>query len=85
MIKEGNSSFGEKLRSAEKELTKGLIRWALKRKGIVPSDDATLNKDSEKVVDEAHKVIKKRTKGIMEGLKKARDEFLKESRDEDKR
>ena len=85
MIKEGNSSFGEKLRSAEKELTKGLIRWALKRKGIVPSDDATLNKDSEKVVDEAHRVIKKRTKGVMEGLKKARDEFLKEFRDENKR
>ncbi|MCD6353294.1 MAG: hypothetical protein J7M06_03680 [Proteobacteria bacterium] len=85
MGKQRNSSFGEKLRSAEKELTKGLIRWARKRKGIVSSDDATLNKDSEKVVDEAHKVIKKRTKGIMEGLKKARDEFLKESRDEDKR
>ena len=85
MIKQENSSFGEKLRSAEKKLTKGLIRWALKRKGIVLSDDDTLDKDSEKVLDEAHRVIKKRTEGVMEGLKKARDEFLKASRDEKKR
>lgn len=85
MKKEKNSSFGKKFRSAEKEVTKGLLKWALKRKGLRPRNDEILDKDSEKVVDEAHKLIKKRTEGVMEGLKKAKDDFLKASRNEDKR
>jgi len=76
-------TLGKKIRSAEKELTKGLIKWRFKRAGRVLPDEETLDHGSEKVVEEAHRVIKKRGKNIFDEFKQAKKEFLKAYRDED--
>jgi hypothetical protein len=58
MEKRDDSSLGKNLRSAEKKLTKGLIKWKLKRVGLPTPDEETMDKDSERIVDEAHKIMK---------------------------
>lgn len=78
-------SLGKKLRTAEKELTKGLVKWKLKREGRMPPDEETLEKGSEQLMDEAHRIVKKTGKSIFEDLKKAKKEFLKAYRDEDEK
>jgi hypothetical protein len=78
MEKRDDSSLGKNLRSAEKKLTKGLIKWKLKRVGLPTPDEETMDKDSERIVDEAHKIMK-------EELKQAKQEFLKAYRDEEKK
>ena len=84
MGKSDFSSFGKKIRAAEKDFTKGLIKWRIKRGGLPPADEETLDKSSEMVVDEAHKIVKKRGKTVLEELKQAKKEFLKAYREEDK-
>ena len=84
MGKSDPSSFGKKIRAVEKDFTKGLIKWRIKRGGLPPADDETLDKSSERVVDEAHKIVKKRGKTVLEELKQAKKEFLKAYREEDK-
>ena len=84
MGKSDFSSFGKKIRAAEKDFTKGLIKWRIKRGGLPPADEETLDKSSERVVDEAHKIVKKRGKTVLEELKQAKKEFLKAYREEDK-
>ena len=84
MGKSDFSSFGKKIRAAEKDFTKGLIKWRIKRGGLPPADEETLDKSSERVVDEAHKIVKKRGKTVLEELKQAKKEFLKACREEDK-
>lgn len=84
MGKSDPSSFGKKIRTVEKDLTKGLIKWRIKRGGLPPADEETLDKSSERVVDEAHKIVKKRGKTVLEELKQAKKEFLKAYREEDK-
>jgi hypothetical protein len=83
MGKRDESSLGKNLRSAEKSLTKGLIKWRLKRVGVPIPDEDTMDKGSERIVDEAHKIVKGRAKSILEELKEAKQEFLKAYRDEE--
>jgi predicted thioredoxin/glutaredoxin len=84
MGKSDESSLGKNLRSAEKRLTKGLIKWKLKRVGLPTPDEETMDKGSERIVDEAHKIMKRRAKSILEELKQAKQEFLNAYRDEEK-
>ena len=71
------SSLVKKLREAEKDLTKELVKWKIKRDGLPHPDEATLEKGTEQIVDEAHSVVKKGGKRILEELKSAKKEFLK--------
>jgi hypothetical protein len=75
-------SLGKKLRSVEKDLTKGLIKWRVKREGLPSPDEETLDKSSEQIVNEAHIIMKRGGKRIFEELKLAKREFLKAYRDE---
>ena len=75
-------SLGKKLRSVEKDLTKGLIKWRVKREGLPSPDEETLDKSSEHIVNEAHRVTKRGGKRIFEEIKLAKREFLKAYRDE---
>ena len=79
------ASLGKKLRVVEKDLTKGLIKWRIKRGGLPPADEATLDRSSERVVDEAHNIIKRHGKSVFEELKLAKKEFLKAYRGENKK
>ena len=79
------SSFGKKIRAAEKDFTKGLIKWRIKRGGLPPADEDTLDKSSERIVDEAHSIVKRRGKTVIEELKQAKKEFLKAYRDDDEK
>jgi hypothetical protein len=65
MGKRDDSSLGKNLRSAEKKLTKGLIKWKLKRVGLPTPDEETMDKGSERIVDEAHKIMKRRANIIL--------------------
>jgi len=76
-------SFGKKLRAAEKEFTKGLLRWRIKQGGLPPADEETLESTSERIVDEAHSIIKRRSKNVLEDFKQAKKEFLKAYRSDD--
>ncbi|MBN2466517.1 MAG: hypothetical protein JXD19_00060 [Deltaproteobacteria bacterium] len=78
-----NSSVGSKLKAAEKELTKGILRWAIKRKGMPPADEENLDRGSERIVEEAHRIVKTHSRGVWSELKKAKEEFVKASRGED--
>jgi hypothetical protein len=84
MEKRNDLSLGEKVRSAEKKLTKGVIKWKLRRLGLPTPDEGTLERGSERIVDEAHRIVKDRGKGILDELKQAKAEFLKAYRDEGK-
>ena len=85
MEKRDDSSLGKNLRSAEKRLTKGLIKWRLKRIGLPTPDEDTMDKGSERIVDEAHRIVKRRAKSILEELKQSKQEFVKAYRDEEKK
>lgn len=85
MGKSDFSSFGKKIREVEKDLTKGLIKWRIKRGGLPPADEETLDESSERVVDEAHRIVKRRGKTVLEELQQAKKEFLKAYRKDDKK
>ena len=85
MEKRDDSSLGKNIRSAEKKLTKGLIKWKLKRDGLPTPDEKTMDNSSDRIVDEAHKIMKRRAKSIVEEFKQAKQEFLKAYRDEEKK
>ena len=78
----GFTSLGKKLRTAEKDLTKGLLRWRIKRGGLPPADEETLESSSERIVDEAHNIVKRHSKTVWDDLKEAKKEFLKASRND---
>lgn len=84
MGKSDRASFGRKIRTLEKGLTKGLIRWRIKRGGLPPADEETLEKSSDRVVDEAHRIIQRRGRTVLQELKQAKKEFLKAYREKDK-
>jgi len=85
MEKDDFVSLSRKIRTVEKDLTKGLLRWRIKRGGMPPADEETLERSSEKIVDEAHNIVKKRGKTVLEELKTAKEEFLKAYRSKDKK
>ncbi len=82
MGKSDFSSLGKKFRELEKDLTKGIVKWKIKREGLPSPDEETLDKGSERIVEEAHRVVKKGGGRILEELKTAKEEFLKACRDE---
>jgi hypothetical protein len=84
MEKRDDSSLSEKVRSAEKKFTKGVIKWKLRRLGLPTPNEETLDKGSERIVDEAHKIMKEGGKSILDELKQAKKEFLKAYRDEER-
>jgi hypothetical protein len=75
-------SLGKKLREVEKDLTKGLIKWRIKREGLPPPDEEALEKGSEQIVNEAHTLMKKSGTHLLEELKLAQKAFLKAYHDE---
>ena len=77
--------LSKKIRTVEKDLTKGLLRWRIKRGGMPPADEETLERSSEQIVDEAHNIVKKGGKTVLEELKTAKEEFLKAYRSKDKK
>ena len=83
MGKSDFSSLGKKIRELEKDLTKGIVKWKSKREGRPSPDEETLDKGSERIVEEAHRVVKKSGTRILDELKTAKEEFLKACRDED--
>jgi len=76
-------NLGNKLRTVEKDLAKGLLRWRIKRGGLPPADEETIEKSSERIVDEAHNMVKRQSKSIWDDLKEAKKEFLKAYRNDD--
>lgn len=83
MGKDDRVSLSKKIRTVEKDLTKGLLKWRIKRGGMPPADEETLEKSSERIVDEAHTIVKKKGKTVLEELKTAKEEFMKAYRGED--
>jgi len=83
MTKSNDSSLGKKIRDAEKELAKGLVRWRLKKSGLPPLDEKVLDRGTERLIEQAHAVVKQRGKAILDELKEAKDEFRKAYRGED--
>ena len=77
MGKSDTFSLGKKIREVEKDLTKELVKWKIKRDGLPNPDEGTLERGTEQIVDEAHSVVKKGGKRILEELKSAKKEFLK--------
>ena len=80
---EGHTPIHEKFHRIEKELTRGLIKWKLKRNGSVPLDEEVLDRSSEKIVNEAHSIIKSRLKSTFEEIRQTKQEFLKTYRNRD--
>ena len=79
----GLTAIGKKLRAVEKDLTKGLLRWRIKRGGLPPADEETLEKSSERIVEEAHSIVKRHSKSVLDDFKEAKKEFLKAYRSDD--
>ena len=85
MEKDDFVSLSKKIRTVEKDLTKGLLKWRIKRGGMPPANEETLERSSERIVDEAHNIVKKRGRTVLEELKTAKEEFLKAYRSKDKK
>ena len=79
------SSLGKKIRAAEKGFTKEMIKQKIKRDGLPEPDEEALEKGSEKIVDEAHRIAKKTGSNVLEELKQAKKEFLKAYREDDEK
>ena len=85
MEKDDFVSLRKKVRTVEKDLTKELLKWRIKRGGMPPADEETLERSSERIVDEAHNIVKKKGRSVLAELKTAREEFLKAYRSRDKK
>jgi hypothetical protein len=85
MGKDDFVSLSKKIRTVEKDLTKELLKWRIKRGGMPPADEETLESSSERIVDEAHNIVKKKGRTVLEELKTAKEEFLKAYRSKDKK
>ncbi len=83
MKKSPPGSLSKKIRAVEKDLTKGLLRWKMKREGMPPAGEETLNESSERIVESAHELMKKEGKEILQDLKRAKQAFMKAYRGKD--
>ena len=83
--KNGLTNLGKKIRDVEKDLAKGLLRWRIKRGGLPPADEETIEKSSERIVDEAHTIVRRHSKSVWDDLKEAKKEFLKAYRSDDEK
>jgi hypothetical protein len=50
MTKDNKESLNKKIRFAEKEIAKGLIRWRLKRSGLPPLNEDALDRGTERII-----------------------------------
>ena len=62
----------------EKELAKSLLKKKHVKDGREIPDDSKLDKDAEKVVNEANKILKDRSKQALKDLKQSAKAFWKE-------
>ena len=85
MAKINFSTLGKKFRTAEKELTKGLIKWKHKREDRPLPDEETLENASDEIVNQAHTVVEKQGKSFFKELKTAKDEFMKAYQDDEEK
>ena len=76
-------SLSKKIRAVEKDLTKGLLRWKMKREGVPPAGEETLDANSERIVETAHTIMKKEGKEILHDLNKTKQAFMKAYRGKD--
>ena len=83
--KNGLTNLGKKIRAVEKDVAKGLLRWRIKRGGLPPADEETIEKSSERIVDEAHTIVRRHSKSVWDDLKEAKKEFLKAYRSDDEK
>jgi hypothetical protein len=83
MEKSPPGSLSKKIRAVEKDLTKGLLRWKMKREGMPPAGEETLDESSERIVESAHDLMKKEGKEILHDLKRAKQAFMKAYRGKD--
>lgn len=83
MKKSPPGSLSKKIRAVEKDLTKGLLRWKMKREGMPPAGEETLDESSERIVESAHDLMKKEGKEILQDLKRAKQAFMKAYRGKD--
>ena len=83
MPADDDKSLGSKIRAAEKTFARHLIKWRLRQTGQPLPDEQLLDKGSEQVVDQAHRIMRQRGGSLLDDLKKAKSEFLKASRDGD--
>jgi hypothetical protein len=54
---------------AERGITRSVIRWKYRKEGRPTPPDDTLEGQSRQVVDEAHKIIARRSKNVWSELK----------------
>jgi hypothetical protein len=66
-----DNDFKVMARHAEKKLTESILRWKYRKEGkSVPEDDA-IERQSEQVRDQAHRILHHRSKKVWEEIKKA--------------
>jgi hypothetical protein len=66
-----DNDFKGMARSAEKKLTESILRWKYRKEGKSVPEDEVLERQSEQVRDEAHRILQHRTKKVWEEIKKA--------------
>ena len=65
------SDLKDMAHQAERKLTESILRWKYRKEGRpVPGND-TLERQSQQVRDDAHRILSKRGKRVWEELKKA--------------
>lgn len=58
-------------RGAEKKLTESLLRWKYRKEGKSVPEDDLLQRQSEQVRDQAHRILHHRSRKVWEEIKKA--------------
>ena len=66
-----DNDFKGMARNAEKKLTASILRWKYRKEGKSVPEDEVLERQSEQVRDEAHRILQHRTKKVWEEIKKA--------------
>jgi hypothetical protein len=58
-------------RGAEKQLTESILRWKYRKEGKSVPEDDLLQRQSEQVRDQAHRILHHRSRKVWEEIKKA--------------
>jgi len=85
MEKDDFVSLSKKVRTVEKDLTKELLKWRIKRGGCHLRTRKPWKEVLSGIVDEAHNIVKKKSRTVLEELKTAKKEFLKAYQNRDKK
>ena len=68
-MKKKKAELRRALDRAERGITRSVIRWKYKQEDRTPPPDDTLDMQSRMVIDQAHHIIAKRSRGFWEELK----------------